>query len=93
MNSCGPTWMPEKLNKILFGWFFHASCDEHDKNYTAGGSEYDRLLADIFFLADMITDVLRLPWLQKLPASILMVLYFLAVRFLGFMSFSYKRDL
>ena len=45
--------------------FFKASCDLHDESYYIGGTEDDRITADIGFFKAMLKDCERLTGLQK----------------------------
>lgn len=89
-TSCGPSWLPERVNSALFGWFFNASCQQHDKNYERGGNEIDRWLSDFEFLAAMYYDVKDQQDVKKPIAAVLMVAYYLAVMLLGWLSFNYN---
>lgn len=82
-NGCGPDWLPEALTKLLFGWFFEASCRHHDFNYQRGGDHKDRLSSDRGFFKAMLRDVKRLHWLLQLPAAVEAVGFYGLVRFFG----------
>lgn len=82
-NGCGPDWLPEWLTRLLFGWFFEASCRHHDFNYRRGGTKDDRLDADRGFLKAMIRDVKRLHWSLQLPAAAEAVTFYGLVRLFG----------
>lgn len=82
-NGCGPDWLPEPVAKLLFGWFFEASCRHHDFNYQRGGDDKDRLSADRGFFKAMLRDVKRLHWSLQLPAAIEALGFYGLVRFFG----------
>lgn len=88
-NGCGPAWLPKWLKKLLFGWFFEASCKRHDFAYSRGGDEADRHEADYGFMRAMLDDVARLPWYLQLPAYIEAWCFFVIVRVFGSLAFDY----
>ena len=89
-RQCGPSYLPEAVNSLLFGWFFNTSCVQHDENYDKGSTESDRYNFDKIFLKSMVEDVKELPVHQKIVALPLAVIYFTGVRLLGWINFSYK---
>ena len=86
-NGCGPDWLPRLLVKILFGWFFEASCRRHDFAYSRGGDAADRLAADRGFLKAMIRDAKRLHWSLRLPAFVEALAFYGLVRAFGGITF------
>lgn len=88
-NGCGPAWLPKWLKKLLFGWFFEASCKRHDFAYSRGGDEADRHEADQGFLNAMLRDVKKLKWYLQVPAYIEAWCFYGLVRVFGSWSFTY----
>ena len=88
-NGCGPDWFPDWLVRLLFGWFFEASCRRHDFAYERGGSREDRKKADRGFLKAMMRDAERLPWYKGGFAYIVAGVFYLLVRLFGSWSFYY----
>ncbi len=88
-NGCGPHWLPAWLVKLLFGWFFEASCRRHDFAYSRGGDEADRREADRGFFKAMLRDVKRLHWSLRLPALIEAGVFYLLVWVFGRWQFDY----
>lgn len=74
-------------------WSFHtASCKIHDENYEAGGSSIDRMTADTGFLWRMLHDANKQQTLFKKKLAVYTaIIYFIAVRIFGWMSFKWKR--
>lgn len=70
-------------------WSFHdASCKIHDDNYEKGGERVDRMKADIGFLWRMCEDANKQETLSlKRKAVYSAIIYFLLVRFFGWISF------
>ena len=87
-TKCGPSYFPQVVNNLLFGWFFSTSCERHDTNYKLGGSEEDRLRYDIEFTKAMLEDALSSKYTTL--ALMLIPLYYLAVRSLGWITFNYE---
>ncbi len=87
-NYCG-------FKKSLFFkppfWSFHnASCKIHDENYIQGGKKLDRMTADIGFLWRMCQDANQQETLSlKRKAIYSAILYFILVRFFGWITFSW----
>ena len=87
-NGCGAakSWL-----RPPYGIFFKASCDKHDVYYNKGGSEIDRLKADIFFFMFMIVDTWKI---EKRPKrfyyQLWSFIYFIGVRYRGHEHFTYK---
>lgn len=73
-------------------WSFHtASCLIHDQNYEAGGNKMDRMTADTGFLWRMLSDANKQESLQKKKLAVYTaIVYFLAVRLFGWISFKWK---
>ena len=90
-NGCGPKWLPDWINKLLFGWFFEASCNKHDEGYAEGGGEARRRQCDKKFLEAMHKDALRHRGPKRLVMLVLSRLYYLGVRSFGWLSFKYTR--
>lgn len=84
--------MPSKIRKLLFGWFFEASCLRHDEGYRRGGSEVTRALYDKRFLNAMLKDSYRTTGWVIVPKLITAYLFYGAVRALGFLSFNYTKE-
>lgn len=88
-NGCGPDWLPRWMARLLFGWFFEASCRRHDFAYTRGGDDKDRLAADRGFFKAMLRDVKRLHWSLQLPAYAEALAFYGIARLLGRWQFHY----
>jgi hypothetical protein len=67
----------------------NASCEIHDQNYKKGGTEEDRLKADVGFLKHMLMDISVMPYKKKARAAFSACLYYLFVRALGRLTFKY----
>lgn len=83
---CGPNWgwFPELLKRPL-SYRFNASCKIHDLDY--GSPKYSRFQADIRFLYHMMRQAEgSLFW------ELVAVLYFLAARVAGWLSWSKSDD-
>lgn len=90
-NGCGPSWLPEKVANVLFGWFFEASCRHHDFNYSRGGNEKDRKKADKDFYNAMMRDSSRVKSPLKYLAKAEAVVFYGLVRTFGWAAFDYGR--
>jgi hypothetical protein len=88
-NGCGPKWAPGWAKKLLFGWFFEASCKRHDFAYSRGGDEHDRYEADRGFKDAMLRDVKLLPWYLQPAAYAEAWSFYAIVRAFGSTSFHY----
>jgi len=66
-----------------------ASCKIHDDNYKKGGTEEDRLTADVGFLKHMLLDISDMPYQRKSRAAFSACVYYLLVRTFGWISFKY----
>ena len=88
-NGCGPSWMPGWLKKILFNWFFEASCNKHDIGYTKGGGEIRRFECDWKFGQAMKRDIRRLAWYLKPVALFVGLAFYFMVRTFGWLQFDY----
>jgi len=89
-TACGPDFLPAWLRKILFGWFFNASCIKHDNDYRKGGSESDRIRYDLKFFASMLKDTVRTKNLTFFPKLVVAVIFFIVVFAFGRFTFNYK---
>jgi len=88
-NYCG--FKKGLLIRPPFWSFQNASCKVHDDNYEIGGEISDRLTADIGFLWRMCEDANEQPTvLKKKLAVYSAILYFLAVRSFGWISFNWR---
>lgn len=92
-NGCGPKWLPNPITKLLFGWFFDASCRRHDFGYARGGSHADKMVVDKGFYLAMLRDAERLAEQQKpvqhISALFMTKSFYVMVRSLGWMQFNY----
>lgn len=85
-NGCGGK---SSAIKPPYALFFESSCLKHDYSYWIGGTEEDRITADIGFFKAMLKDCERLTGLQKTKYIIWSHLYFIAVRTFGWKYFYY----
>jgi hypothetical protein len=86
-NGCDPAFFPDWLTRLLFGWFFDASCRRYDFGYARGGSEADRG----FYLA-MRNDANRYAdkaEIKYILAFALAVAFYRFVRLFGWLRFYY----
>ena len=90
-NGCGPAWLPSVVKSALFDWFFEASCDKHDVDYTIGGDEARRKECDEKFLAAMRRDTLRKRGLQRLVRWGQAYAFYGMVRAFGASQFNYTK--
>ena len=88
-NGCGPKWVPEFIKRLLFNWFFEASCNKHDIGYKLGGNEIRRFECDWKFWNAMKRDTLRYKGLKRLLCYIIAMLYYVIVRTTGWSTFQY----
>lgn len=92
-NGCGPKWVSKSLAKLLFGWFFEASCRRHDFGYARGGTKADKESVDNGFHKAMIRDAERLAeqhkYAKHIAAWLVGELFYLSVKTLGWMQFNY----
>jgi len=80
-NGCGPSYFPEKYRRKL-SRFHKDACNKHDIDYSKGGNELDRLIADWRFGFRMLK--------KTHPIAVLIApLFFLFVRLGGWGSFNY----
>lgn len=94
-NGVGPGWFPARWRRFLTGtasWFFReASWRHHDFGYAVGGDRWDRARCDWKFLAAMLRDAAGQPVFLILPAILLALVFFIAVRIGGqWGSFRYR---
>ena len=89
-NGCGPAWMPKVIKKVLFNWFFEASCNKHDHGYEQGGNEVRRFECDWKFWLAMRRDVKRVAWYLRPVATLGSVSFYLMVRAFGWLQFNYE---
>jgi hypothetical protein len=89
VNGCGPAFLPVWFKKLLFNWFFEASCNKHDEGYAEGGSELRRWECDFKFFRAMVRDASKLaPPLIPLALVEAVVFYLLVIMF-GWTRFNY----
>ena len=70
-----------------------ASCKIHDDNYKKGGTEEDRLTADVGFLKYMLKDISSMVcYKHKRKAVLWAVIYYLLVRAFGWITFNTKKN-
>ena len=91
-TACGPHWMPQPVNNLLFGWFFEASCIKHDDGYRKGGSEFRRWYCDYKFLRAMLRDTKRTKDWTSIPKLGVAVGFYVAVAAGGWSSFNYRTN-
>lgn len=85
-NNCGPRkgWFD------VPDWIFSASCEKHDEYYIKGGDDFDRFMADLWFLHHMMIDAYtQLPKPRRMKGYITAFLYFWGVRIGGKKHFNY----
>ena len=87
-NGCGSKG---SIIKPPFAIFFKSSCDIHDVSYLQGGTEEDRVEADIGFFRYLLNDCNRISnRTKRYKYLIWCYLYFIAVRTFGHKYFSYR---
>jgi len=81
ISKCGPG----KLVFRLTDFIFRASCKKHDAYYKKGGSIIRKIMADAFFYAYMLEDIVKgdFKWYIKLFYFIIATLYIIIVLILG----------
>jgi len=90
INHCG--FGKSVFIKPPFWSFQNASCKIHDDMYKSGGTSIDRLTADTGFLWRMCQDANQQQTLLKKKMAVYSaILYFIAVRLFGWLSFNYKK--
>lgn len=79
--KCGPGIIAFRLTDFIF----RASCEKHDDYYKKGGSLLKKLMADIFFYAYMLEDIVKgdFKWYQRLFYFVMATLYTIIVLTLG----------
>lgn len=87
-NGCGGKggW----LNPPDF--IFTASCNHHDFNYWLGGTEVDRIKADLQFYEAMIRDANEFPWYRRAAYKFAAWVYYKAVRLFASSFFSFSKE-
>lgn len=88
-NGCGPAWLPQLFKRLLFDWFFEASCNKHDEGYERGGDEVRRFECDWKFWQAMRRDTLRFKGIKRGAAWLCAVAFFVIVRAGGWSRFNY----
>lgn len=79
-NKCGFKII-QAIVKPPYRAFFNASCQIHDDNYTIGGTEADRLKADLGFLWRMLEDCNKIEDYNKKKKAVRhAILYYILVR-------------
>jgi hypothetical protein len=91
-NGCGPYWMPRRLKRILFDWFFLADCSVHDCCYTRGGDRVDRMRCDYDFWKAMRQDTLRYKGIKRGVRWVQAGCFYCMVRCFGWSSFKFRKD-
>lgn len=91
-TACGPNWLPAPARKLMFGWFFEASCIKHDDGYREGGSEFRRWECDYKFFRAMLRDTFRTKSWSLVPKFGLAVGFYAAVALGGWTSFNYRTN-
>ena len=96
-NGVGPYWLPDRLRNLITktaSWFFKdASWQHHDFGYAVGGDRWDRARCDWKFFVAMLRDAWFQSsfWFAVIPAVLLCLIFFLAVRIGGqWGSFEYR---
>ncbi len=94
-NGCGACEGFWKFFKPPHHNFFEKECNRHDEFYNIGGDFLDRFFADWILLKDMIDRVLQYfkgrKFISKVWFLIICIFYFIALRFLGWLNFKYKK--
>ena len=95
-NGCGPAsikyvpqWLLEAAKRLLFNWFFEASCSKHDEGYYKGGNECRRFECDWKFWLAMRRDTLRYKGIKRLVRWVQAITFFVLVRGFGWIRFNY----
>lgn len=91
----GPGWLPKRWRRFLTqtaSWFFdEASWQHHDFGYAVGGDRWDRARCDWKFLSAMLRDARAQRAVLIIPAVLLALIFYIAVRIGGqFSSFRYR---
>lgn len=89
LNGCGGKG---SIIRPPYGLFFESSCNKHDFSYWVGGTEEDRINADIGFLRAMLKDCEWFTGATKIKYVIWAHIYFMAVRAFGSKYFFYTDD-
>lgn len=87
-NGCGP-----QTRDFIPDFGFSELCDSHDEDYNAGGSEFDRLIADTKFIARLRIAVRT--WAPSLIRSVTLYfteLIYSAIRDVGKGSFNFHSE-
>lgn len=88
-NYCG--FGHSNLIKPPYWALFTADCSIHDDNYKKGGTRDDRFKADLGFFWRILEDCNKIESLNKKRKAVYVaILYFLAVRAFGWITFKYK---
>lgn len=86
LNGCGGKG---SIIRPPYGLFFESSCNKHDFSYWVGGTEEDRIKADIGFFRAMLEDCQRFTGTTKTKYIVWAHVYFMAVRAFGSKYFNY----
>ena len=85
-----PVWMRRCLTWLSDSIFPSEPHVRHDRRYAMGGSELDRLRADVSFLAEMLDDLAGSALAIKVVGAPLALFWFLCVLLFGWVaSFRY----
>ena len=87
--GCGPG----KVAFFIPQFIFKASCVQHDFYYNRGGYLFEKIEADLFFYAFMLSDINQsnFHWLRKTFYLICASVYFLLVSTFGLLGFTWGR--
>lgn len=90
-NGCGFNIKALHLEDKLL----NASCRHHDFNYSRGGSQLDRFVADSDFMIEMMLDIKQSSMSIKKKKTYIRrsILFYILVRTFGWISFRYGRYL
>lgn len=89
LNYCG--FGHSQIIKPPYWALFTADCKIHDDNYKIGGTKEDRFTSDLGFFWRILSDVNKVENLNKKKrATYIAILYFLAVRVFGWISFNFN---
>ncbi len=90
-NGCGPHFFGrvDALNGPDNA--FEDPCVRHDEDYTTGGREWHRWIADFRLFINLLKAASRQRWYNALAGFLLAPVYLVAVLCLGWLTFEYKK--
>ena len=91
--GCGPSKCSacHKLLGNVVGLSVFEACAQHDVDYREGGSEFDRLTADVRFIANLLLLALATGEKRNTIRVPVLLGYFFVVRYAGRQHFKYTQ--